>query len=110
VTPTGDAGPIPSCCDELRAAIRYGEAERAGRGALLEAAVSHVLRRIRRLPRSAPRWPRLRSTFEVRKAVVKRHPYLVVYAILPEQIVVLAVAHTSRKPGYWRERLVELGT
>jgi hypothetical protein len=41
---------------------------------------------------------------------VKRHPYLVVYAILPDQIVVLAVAHTSRKPGYWRERLAELGT
>lgn len=98
----------PAARDELRAAIRYGEAERTGRGALLEAAVSHVLRRIRRLPKSAPRWPRLRAAVEIRKAVVRRHPYLVVYAVMPEQIVVLAVAHTSKQPGYWRERLAEL--
>jgi plasmid stabilization system protein ParE len=98
----------PAARDELRAAIRYGEADRVGRGALLEAAVSHVLRRVRRLPKSAPRWRRLRTTIEIRRAVVRRHPYVLVYAILPEQIVVLAVAHTSKKPGYWRERLADL--
>jgi toxin ParE1/3/4 len=100
----------PAARDELRAAVRYGEAERTGRGALLEAAVSQVLRRVRRLPRSAPRWSRLRGSFEVRKAVVKRHPYLVVYGILSEHIVILAIAHTSKKPGYWRERIVDLGS
>jgi hypothetical protein len=36
---------------------------------------------------------------------VRRHPYLVVYAVLPDQLVVLAIAHTSKKPGYWRERI-----
>ncbi len=40
--------------------------------------------------------------------MVKRHPYLVVYAILPEQIVVLAIAHTKQKPGYWRERIADV--
>lgn len=100
----------PAARDELRAAIRDGEAERTGRGALLEAAVSHLLRRLRRLPGSAPRWPRLRGSFEVRKAIVKRHPYLVVYTLLPEQIVILAIAHTRKKPGYWRERIASLGT
>lgn len=98
----------PAARDELRAAIRYGEAERPGRGALLEAAVSHALRRLRRLPRSAPPWPRLHGSFEIRKALVKHHPYLVVYAILRDQIVVLAVAHTSKRPGYWRERLADV--
>ena len=37
-----------------------------------------------------------------------RHPYLVVYVILPEQIVILAIAHTSKKPGYWRERVADV--
>lgn len=40
--------------------------------------------------------------------VVKRHPYLVVYAILPEQIVVIAVAHMRQMPGYWQDRLATL--
>lgn len=34
-----------------------------------------------------------------------RHSYLVVYAVLPDQLVVLAIAPTSKEPGYWRERL-----
>ncbi len=95
----------PLARDELRAAVRHDESERTGRGGLLEAAVSHVLRRIRRLPRSAPNWPGLREAAQVRRAIVKRHPYFVVYAILPEQIVVVAVAHMRRRPGYWRDRL-----
>lgn len=65
----------PAARDELRAAIRYGEGDRPGRGALLEAAVSHVLRRLWRLPPSAPRWPRIESPLEIRRARVKRHPY-----------------------------------
>jgi plasmid stabilization system protein ParE len=98
----------PAARDELRAAIRYGEADRPGRGALLEAAVSHVLRRLRRLPPSAPRWSHLRSPFEIRRALVKRHPYLVIYAILPDQLVIIAIAHTSKRPGYWRDRVADL--
>ena len=94
--------------DELRAAIRYGEADRSGRGALLEAAVNHVLRRLRRLPPSAPRWSDLRGPLEIRRARVKRHPYLVIYAILPDQLVIIAIAHTSKQPGYWRDRVAAL--
>lgn len=98
----------PAAREELRAAVQYGEAERPGRGALLEAVVHHTLRRIRRLPRSAPRWPGWRGTVEVRRAIVKRHPYVVVFAIVPEQIVIVAIAHTRQRPGYWRTRLVGL--
>ena len=95
----------PAARDELRAAVRHDEAERPGRGALLEAAVSTLLRRVRRLPQSAPRWPNLPTAVEVRRARVKRHPYLLVYAALADHIVVLAVAHTSRGPGYWLTRV-----
>lgn len=98
----------PAAREELRAAVRYGEVDRPGRGASLEAAVGHVLRRLRQLPRSAPRWPRLRSAFEIRRALVKRHPYLVIYAILPDQLVIIAIAHTSKRPGYWRDRIADL--
>ena len=91
--------------DELRGAIAYDEGERRGRGANLEEAVRRVIRRIQLLPQSAPRWPRIESAHEIRRSKVRRHPYLVVYAVLPDQLVVLAIAHTSKKPGYWRERI-----
>ena len=89
--------------DELRSAISHGEDERPGRGVSLEESVRRVIRRIQLLPASAPRWPRLEA--EIRRAKVRRHPYLVVYVVLPDQLVVLAIAHTSKKPGYWRERI-----
>ena len=31
-------------------------------------------------------------------------PYSVIYAVAGEEIRVLAVAHHSRRPGYWRKR------
>ena len=33
-----------------------------------------------------------------------RFPYVVIYESLPEEAVVVAVAHTSRRPNYWRNR------
>jgi hypothetical protein len=32
-------------------------------------------------------------------------PTYVAYEILPEEVVVLAVAHGRRRPGYWKKRL-----
>ena len=99
----------PDARAELRAAMHIGEKERPGRGIALQELVRVVERRVRRCPRSAPRWPRVRAPFEVRRAVVRKTPYVVVYMLLPDQIVVVAIAHTRKSPGYWRERLGELG-
>jgi toxin ParE1/3/4 len=35
-----------------------------------------------------------------------RFPYSIVYAILGEVLFILAYAHGSRRPGYWRARSV----
>jgi plasmid stabilization system protein ParE len=35
----------------------------------------------------------------------RRFPFTVVYHVLRETIIVLAVAHHRREPGYWRDRL-----
>jgi hypothetical protein len=43
--------------------------------------------------------------FELRRAVVRHHPFVIVYSIFPDQLVIVAVAHTSKLPGYWIERL-----
>jgi len=40
----------------------------------------------------------------IRKQTLRRYPYMVVYKILSDELRVLAVAHQSRKPGFWRAR------
>lgn len=95
----------PAARHELRGAIERDEEELPGRGLRLEEQVARVLLRIRRLPLSAPIWSGLDSAYEVRRAKVRRHPYLVVYMVRPDQLIILAVAHTKKKPGYWANRI-----
>ncbi len=40
-----------------------------------------------------------------RRLIPQRFPYDRVAIELPEGAVVIAVAHHSRKPGYWRKRI-----
>ena len=48
-------------------------------------------------------WPRfLRGT---RRYVFPKYPFSLVYFVEDDTINVVAVAHESRRPGYWRQRL-----
>lgn len=38
--------------------------------------------------------------------LLKRFPYLMVYRVSDDRVQVLAVAHVSRRPGYWQNREV----
>jgi len=49
------------------------------------------------------RWPVGGSG--TRSYLVHRFPFRVVYFELPDTIWVVAVAHASRRPGYWRTRV-----
>ena len=39
-----------------------------------------------------------------RRLPLTPYPYYLVYQIFPDRISILAVAHSSRQEGYWRER------
>jgi len=40
-----------------------------------------------------------------REAILTRYPYSLVYRVEPNgDILVVAVAHASREPGYWQDR------
>ena len=42
---------------------------------------------------------------EFREAILRRYPYSVVYQVDPSgDVLIVAVAHSSREPGYWRDR------
>ncbi len=41
---------------------------------------------------------------DVRRCLVKRFPYGVLYGINADKIIIIAVAHLHRKPDYWTNR------
>lgn len=53
--------------------------------------------------------PRLEYGFEmidVHRCLMHRFPYSVIYVCRPEEVVVVAIAHTRRQPMYWLNRLI----
>lgn len=50
--------------------------------------------------------PGMGATYEfgTRRIVLPRFPYSVVYEVHADHIVIVAVAHQRRRPGYWRDR------
>lgn len=42
-----------------------------------------------------------------RRVLLKKFPYMVVFKDLGDRFFIVAVAHTSRRPGYWKSRLRE---
>jgi plasmid stabilization system protein ParE len=86
---------------ELAETVRWYEQRRSGWGGKLFDAVTHTLELILAHPEiGAPRSGRLPS----RQLRVRGFPYKVAYRIREHDIYVVAVAHTSRRPGYWENR------
>src|SRR5580698_3792581 len=42
---------------------------------------------------------------EVRRCLTRVFPYAVLYTIEPDYILIIAVMHSRREPGYWKHRL-----
>ncbi len=47
-------------------------------------------------------WPR--ALHGTRRYLLWRFPFSVIFRIEPGRIVIIAIAHSSRKPGYWAKR------
>jgi plasmid stabilization system protein ParE len=42
---------------------------------------------------------------DLRHFVLRKFPFSVVYATVPDLVYIVALAHGSREPGYWRLRV-----
>jgi len=47
------------------------------------------------------------APFEIRRAKLHRFPYHLFFSVRDEEVVVLAIAHERREPGYWSDRTDE---
>lgn len=90
----------PDAALEFEEAVRYYQA----RGRLLgDRFATEVRIAIRHILETPDRWRVLEE--DVRRCLVRVFPYSVLYTIEPDFILIVAVMHGKRQPGYWRYRL-----
>ena len=89
--------------EEIGEAADYYDAIAPGLGTAFKRELRQLLRLVATMPLA---WPA--SGKNTRKCLLTRFPYFAIYAPLPDEILVLAIGHQHRRPGYWRERLAEL--
>ncbi len=90
----------PEARDELREAVRWYRARDRRASSQFRVAVSSAIRVIAEAPQ---RWPKY--LYGTSRFVMHRFPFSVVYLDDPELVTLIAVAHTKRRPGYWKDRL-----
>jgi plasmid stabilization system protein ParE len=90
----------PEARKEFREAILWYRAKNPNAATEFRITVSDAVRQVARDPR---RWPRyLHGT---RSFVLDRFPFSIIYLDAAEFVNIVAVAHSKRKPGYWKRRL-----
>ncbi len=90
----------PEARQEYRESVRFYEARRDELGAAFASEIESGVGRIVEAP---DRWPFLEE--DVRRCLVHRFPYALIYTVEADFVLILAVMHCSRRPGYWRGRL-----
>lgn len=90
---------LPSAREELNEAAASYEASVPGLGGAFLDDVERAIELVGEHPRIGASAGR-----GFRKAILRRFPFSIVYADRDEEIVIVAVAHQRRRPGYWRGR------
>lgn len=83
-------------------AIAWHAVKRPGLGEQFVSAVEAAIQRALEAPETGS--PHLYGT---RRMLVDRFHYDVIYITREPLVVIVAVAHQRRRPGYWRKRLNE---
>ena len=94
----------PNAEAEAREAAAWYEQQRSGLGLEFLAAVDEAVQRIRHDPHRFGRLETLPEEENVRRLILDRFAYAMIYELGHEEIRLLAVAHTRRRPGYWQHR------
>jgi plasmid stabilization system protein ParE len=90
---------LPAAIEKALAATRWYLEQDERVAEAFEVELSWAFDRIERVPET---WPE--HHHGTRRALLRRFPYDVIYKIYSEVVLIVAVAHGKRKPGYWRHR------
>jgi len=96
---------LPEAEAETQAVAQWYEDRRRGLSELFLAAIGDAIEAIERHPKRYPRPVGVRTKRNVRRFLLSEFPYSVVYEITEDEVMIVAVAHAHRRPGYWRRRI-----
>jgi len=95
----------PYAEQELAEAVRWYEQQRPALGGEFLDAVARALERVARKPDATTSVAGVRAEIGARRFLLRRFPYSIVLLDRGDHLYVVAVAHTRRRPGYWRRRV-----
>ena len=87
---------------ELRETVDWYDAQRPGLGDEFIQSLVQCLSFMRSFPNASPRVSRLS-----RRCRLRRFPYGLIYQVREDRLLIVAVMHLHRRPGYWRDRETE---
>jgi len=91
---------VPAARREFLAEIIFYNQEQAGLGARFTAAVEDAAARALAFPLAGSR-----GVAGTRRVFLQGFPFALVYRPVADGIVIFALAHQSRRPGYWESRV-----
>ena len=86
--------------EEMTEAAIFYEEQAQGLGAEFLYDVQSAINRLRENPMLGHA-----VTDALRRSLLSRFPYFLIYAIEPDELLIIAVAHQRRRPDFWRERI-----
>ena len=89
----------PEALTEYADAVRYYTEQRTEVAQAFIDAIEDAVYRIRESP---TRYNAIDD--DVRRCMTRRFPYGILYTIEQDYILILAIMHCSREPGYWKSR------
>lgn len=92
----------PEALAEAEAAAQYYAARNINASVAFSDALLAAIAKIERAPHIFPA-----RVHETRRLLLRTFPFSVVYVFDEQSIFIIAVAHGSRRPGYWISRLTK---
>jgi toxin ParE1/3/4 len=90
----------PEAVAELNDGVDYFEQASAGLGNEFMTEIERSLQQIKSFPEASPL---IRN--DIRRKVLKKFPFSILYNFNADRISILAVMHHRRRPFYWRKRV-----
>ena len=91
---------LPDAEQEMLVAAQYYQSQSPGLG---NDYLTEVERAVHSIATSPQTWPILEG--DLRRRLIRRFPCGILYRIDPDEIVIIAVAHLRKNPGYWKNRI-----
>lgn len=91
---------------EAGAAVRWYEAQRPGLGEEFERALAAALAQLQQQIVPLHALSGAPAPANTQRLTMKRFPFDIVVAIADDEVIIVALAHHARRPGYWRGRVV----